>query len=98
MATKIGHKSLLPHINAVRNNSESLPELERVVLLAHAQIEKSVGGVEVMGYLAFVNNGHSVFVNNATLRRAEKRVKDTDILNLQFTSGEFLSRIKVLGD
>ena len=43
--------------------------------------------VEFMLYSEFINSGQSVFVNNATLRRAERRVKSSDTLNLQFTSG-----------
>lgn len=87
MATSIAYKSLLPHIDTVQSNPETLPELKRIVLLSQSQLEDSLGAFEVMGYSTFVNNGHSVFVNNATLQRAEKRVKGTDVLNLQFTSG-----------
>ncbi|KEF57319.1 uncharacterized protein A1O9_05236 [Exophiala aquamarina CBS 119918] len=87
MAKNIGHKSLLPHIDTLRSHPESVPELRRIILLSQLRVEDSLGAVEVMGYSTFVNNGHSVFVNNATLRRAEKKVKDTDVLNLQFTSG-----------
>jgi long-chain acyl-CoA synthetase len=92
MASNIGRKSLSNHIQTVCSSSEQLlPQLKRVVLLqsppspSNAAFDKSVK--EVMPYSTFVSNGHSVFINNATLRRAERRVKSSDVVNLQFTSG-----------
>lgn len=42
-----------------------------------------------MSYTDFLNCGQSVFINERTLDRAERRVASSDVVNLQFTSGEF---------
>lgn len=44
-------------------------------------------GVEMQSYSTFTSNGHSVFMNDRVLKRAESTVNAEDILNLQFTSG-----------
>lgn len=87
VANNIGAKSLSPHLDTIQNNPKSLPELRRIVLLSQTQPESPSGALEVMLYSTFVSNGHSVFMHKRVLQRAEKRVKDTDVLNLQFTSG-----------
>lgn len=86
LASNIGPKSLSSHIRTVCTDSSTLPELERVVLLSPGPLNfKPVK--EVINYTVFVSNGHSVFMNTATLRRAERKVRNRDVLNLQFTSG-----------
>lgn len=45
------------------------------------------GGVEMQSYSTFTSNGHSVFMNDRALKRAENAVTPEDVLNLQFTSG-----------
>lgn len=62
-----------------------LPELRRVVCLGNGALEK--GGVEMQSYSTFTSNGHSVFMNDRVLKRAENGVTPEDVLNLQFTSG-----------
>ena len=86
--SNIGHKSLEKHIEAVCAVPNVLPDLKRVVLLS-AKPASLVPVREILAYSVFVGNGHSIFVNNATLRRAERQVKSSDVLNLQFTSGNF---------
>ncbi|KAK5031719.1 hypothetical protein LTS07_004339 [Exophiala sideris] len=86
LASNIGLKSLTTHIQAVCTRPKELPLLKRVVRLSPKTISIA-SVVEVMSYASFVSNGHSVFINDATLQRAERKVRNTDILNLQFTSG-----------
>lgn len=65
----------------------ALPELRRIVSLgSRGQCDT---GVEIQPYNDFTSNGLSVFMNNATLERAEKKVTRDDVVNLQFTSGKF---------
>ncbi|EXJ77044.1 hypothetical protein A1O3_10202 [Capronia epimyces CBS 606.96] len=88
IAPSIGKKSLSPHIQAVCGKSEAVSELQRVVLLSTTKPTAFSSPVrETLLYNVFADNGHSIFMNNATLRRAERQVKNTDVLNLQFTSG-----------
>ncbi|KAL3479634.1 acetyl-CoA synthetase-like protein [Aspergillus californicus] len=83
----IGRRSLATHLAGVTDGS-ALTELRRVVLLGpvEAKSEQS-SGLEVQGYSAFVSTGESIFMNGATLKRAERKVSPEDVLNLQFTSG-----------
>ncbi len=76
------------HIKALRGDSprnDVLPELRRVVCVGNGVHEQ--GGVEMQSYSTFTSNGHSVFMNDRALRRAENAVTPEDVLNLQFTSG-----------
>ena len=88
LANSIGPRSISEHIESIcgnRKNSPDLPDLKKVVTLepynGHAT------SCELTSYNNFFLGGYSVFMNEVTLRRAEKRVKADDILNLQFTSG-----------
>lgn len=84
-------------MHAIQNNAKSLPELKRIVLLSQTGTGSTQGEVEVISYSAFVDNGHSVFMHEGVLRRAERRVKDSDVLNLQFTSGSSPATIQADG-
>lgn len=87
MASNIGLKSLSNHIQAVCQNPKELPLLRRVVQLNSTTLS-FMTDVEVVPYSTFVINGHSVFMNDAKLQLAERKVRNTDVLNLQFTSGK----------
>jgi hypothetical protein len=87
-ATKIGSRDLTSHIGTLRGAqypNPALPELRRIVSLG--VIEFSDSGVEVQLYNTFTSNGLSVFMNNDTLERAQRKVTREDVVNLQFTSG-----------
>ncbi|KAI1630469.1 long-chain fatty-acid-CoA ligase [Exophiala viscosa] len=86
LASNIGLKSLESHIQAVGTRPEELPHLKRIVQLSRKTMNIP-SNVEIMPYSAFVSNDHSASINDATLRRAECKVRNTDVLNLQFTSG-----------
>jgi hypothetical protein len=62
-----------------------LPDLRCVVCLEGSQ--GGDAGVEMQTYNTFTSNGHSVFMNDSVLKRAESLVRPGDVLNLQFTSG-----------
>lgn len=64
----------------------ALPELQRIVSLGPKT--QSDTGIEVQPYNTFTSNGLSVFMSNATLERAERKVTRDDVVNLQFTSGK----------
>ncbi|KAE9575428.1 putative acyl-CoA synthetase [Colletotrichum fructicola] len=84
MASQIGSNSLLPHIQAL----SALPKgskLEHIVCLDTARFPGQ--GSMCQTYSTFLNGGHSIFMNDSALRRAERKVRRTDTLNLQFTSG-----------
>ncbi|KAJ5864140.1 uncharacterized protein N7529_006056 [Penicillium soppii] len=87
-ATKIGSRDLTGHIETLRGTqypNPALPELRRVFSLGLGGFHNP--GVEVQPYNTFTSNGLSVFMNNATLERAERKVTREDVVNLQFTSG-----------
>ncbi|KAJ5892131.1 acetyl-CoA synthetase-like protein [Penicillium subrubescens] len=88
IASTIGSRDLSGHIKALVGSSSQksmLPELRRVVYLGNGALEQ--GGVEMQSYSTFTSNGHSVFMNDRVLKRAENGVTPEDVLNLQFTSG-----------
>lgn len=85
MASQVGSNSLLPHIQAL----SALPKgskLEHIVCLDTVRFPGQ--GSMCQTYSTFLNGGHSIFMNDSALRRAERKVRRTDTLNLQFTSGE----------
>lgn len=89
-ATKIGTRDLYGHIQTLQGTqypNPALPELRRIVSLGLEEFSNS--GVEIQPYNTFTSNGLSVFMNNATLERAERKVHREDTVNLQFTSGMF---------
>ncbi|KAJ0371548.1 hypothetical protein COL26b_009639 [Colletotrichum chrysophilum] len=86
MASQIGSNSLLSHIQAL----SALPKgskLEHIVCLDTARFPGQ--GSMCQTYSTFLNGGHSIFMNDSALRRAERKVRRTDTLNLQFTSAAF---------
>lgn len=88
IAASIGIRDMSGHIKALRGDSSRnavLPELRRVVCIGNGVLEQ--GGVEMQSYNTFTSNGHSVFMNDRALKRAENAVTPEDVLNLQFTSG-----------
>ncbi|KAJ5385960.1 acetyl-CoA synthetase-like protein [Penicillium cosmopolitanum] len=88
LASEIGSRNLSGHINILRGSSRknpALPDLRRVVCLGGSQVGEA--GVEMQTYNTFTSNGHSVFMNDSVLKRAESLVRPDDVLNLQFTSG-----------
>jgi hypothetical protein len=88
LASEVGSRSLSGHINILRGSSRrnsALPDLRRVVCLGGSQVGEA--GVEMQTYNTFTSNGHSVFMNDSVLKRAESLVRPDDVLNLQFTSG-----------
>ena len=88
IANTIGPRDISEHIETVCGNVKNgpqLPELKRVVTLETYKSSSST--VEILNYNNFFLGGYSVFMNEVTLRRAEKKVGNNDILNLQFTSG-----------
>lgn len=88
IASEIGSRSLSTHINVLRGNQSSnpdIPELRRVVNLGDMGTDKS--GVEMQSYSMFTSGAQSVVMTDSTLRRAESLVEPEDVLNLQFTSG-----------
>jgi hypothetical protein len=96
-ATKIGSRDLTGHIETLRGTqypNPALPELRRVVSLGLGGFHNP--GVEVQPYNTFTSNGLSVFMNNATLERAERKVTREDVVNLQFTSGKRRTRLHIL--
>ncbi|CAG8076691.1 unnamed protein product [Penicillium olsonii] len=87
-STSIGSRSLMGHIDTLQGTqypNPALPELQRIVSLGSEAFSDK--GVEVQSYNKFTSNGLSVFMNNATLERAERKVTREDVVNLQFTSG-----------
>lgn len=93
-ATSIGTRDLTGHITTLRGTqfpNPALPELRRIVSLGPGGFSDK--GVQVQPYHTFTSNGLSVFMNDATLKRAEKKVTREDVVNLQFTSGECLGHI-----
>lgn len=88
VSSEIGSRNLTGHINILRWSSRknpALPGLRRVVCLGGSQGDDV--GVEMQTYNTFTSNGHSVFMNDSILKRAESLVRPNDVLNLQFTSG-----------
>lgn len=88
IASTIGSRDLSGHIKALVGSSSHTPiltELRRVVCLGNGALEQ--GGFEMQSYSTFASNGHSVFMNDRVLKRAENGVTPEDVLNLQFTSG-----------
>ncbi|KIX97674.1 uncharacterized protein Z520_06452 [Fonsecaea multimorphosa CBS 102226] len=80
IAAKIRLKDLSTHIEAVAKDLSSLP---CVSLAADDNAtHKSLG---LCTYSSFVSEGRNI--DQATLKRAESRVRCEDVVNLQFTSG-----------
>ncbi|KAH7021852.1 hypothetical protein EDB80DRAFT_758189 [Ilyonectria destructans] len=89
IASNIGTRSLAGHIDILRGQNHpnhKLSELRGLVSLANSQFDSK--GVEIQSYAELKTNAASGTLTDEMLRRAEARVSPTDVLNLQFTSGE----------
>ncbi|KAJ5406011.1 hypothetical protein N7465_007295 [Penicillium sp. CMV-2018d] len=87
-ATSIGSRDLTGHIAILRGTkypNPALPELRRIISLGFGEFHTA--GVQTQPYDTFTSNGLSVFMTNATLECAERKVAREDVVNLQFTSG-----------
>lgn len=91
IAPKIGSAILLDHIKTLLDNGRET-DLRRVVCLDETSYYKIDKGIECQSYASFISNGLSIFMNDAVLKRAERQVVPSDVLNLQFTSGKFQGR------
>lgn len=86
IASTIGTRSCQGHIEKLVQLPVADTHLKCLVALGDNYVDHG-NGVEVQSYHNFLGNAHSIFMNDAVLRRAERRVKPSDVLNLQFTSG-----------
>ncbi|KAM5341498.1 hypothetical protein ACJ41O_014529 [Fusarium nematophilum] len=86
VASNIGTRSLQGHVEKLLHMATSESHLTRLVTIGHVPVQ-SYNGVEVQSYSAFLGNSHSIFMNDTALKRAERQVEPSDVLNLQFTSG-----------
>ncbi|KAH6962481.1 hypothetical protein BKA56DRAFT_498316 [Ilyonectria sp. MPI-CAGE-AT-0026] len=86
VASAIGTRSCQGHIEKLVQLPVADTHLNCLVALGDNSLDRG-NGVEVQSYHNFLGNAHSIFMNDAVLRRAERRVKPSDVLNLQFTSG-----------
>jgi hypothetical protein len=80
MAASIGSKDLSQHMSLLCN---SVTDVRQLVLFSGSL--KSSGGPQVISYDLFVSKGN---LNGAALQKEEARVQVSDVLNLQFTSGQ----------
>lgn len=84
IAPKIGEKDLSQHIKALSESAKEIPELGRVVILSNDAPPKQ-SGAELMTYSSF--NQKAQASSDGALQSAEKGIKNSDVLSLQFTSG-----------
>lgn len=84
IAPKIGEKDLAQHIKALSESAKEIPELGRVVVLSK-DAPPNQSGAELMTYSSF--NQKSQSSSDGALQSAEKGIKNSDVLSLQFTSG-----------
>lgn len=84
IASTIGKRDMKAHIEALaRTLLQRNGRLKNVVVIGDNAPDED--GFET--YKEFLGRAQSIFVSEATFRRAQKAVKATDVLNLQFTSG-----------
>lgn len=83
---EIGRRSLAVHVQAVVGMLGSNSTIRHIVTLDESS--KPCHGSNFRSYNDFLNCGQSVFINDRTLDRAERRVVSSDVVNLQFTSGQ----------
>ncbi|KAJ4152141.1 hypothetical protein NW765_017650 [Fusarium oxysporum] len=87
ISSKIGSGSTSAHVDEVAGRTLEGGLLKWLVLLgstARRPVQKSI---DCQSYAEFLNRGTSIFMNDARLRGAEAKVRPSDVLNLQFTSG-----------
>ncbi|KAK6214905.1 4-coumarate-CoA ligase [Colletotrichum tabaci] len=85
IAPQIGPKVLSQHLQAVLDVPPENSQLKQIVCLQ--KFDNPNQGVICESYNAFFNRGQSIFMNDSVLKRAARKVRATDVLNLQFTSG-----------
>lgn len=86
IAPEIGRRSLAGHVQAMIHSLQAKSSLRHVVLLGKPPGHEH--GAKLQSYTDFLERGQSIFINDNTLAKAERRVASTDVVNLQFTSGE----------
>lgn len=86
IAPEIGRRSLAGHVQAVVASLGPNSTIRHVVSLDDSS--KTGHGPNFRSYTDFLNCGQSVFINDRTLDRAERKVVSSDVVNLQFTSGQ----------
>ncbi|CCF34428.1 4-coumarate-CoA ligase [Colletotrichum higginsianum] len=85
IAPQIGPKVLSSHLQAVLDVPPGNSRLKQIVCLQ--KFDNPNQGAICESYNAFFNRGQSIFMNDSVLKRAARKVRATDVLNLQFTSG-----------
>ena len=89
IASKISKRNLSGHIGALYGEglpNPKMPELLRVICVGETQTGRKEW--DIQSYADFTLSGRSA--SYLDLRLAEQIVKPSDVLNLQFTSGERL--------
>ncbi|KAF4963731.1 hypothetical protein FSARC_8279 [Fusarium sarcochroum] len=87
VASNIGSVSFSAHIEELASITVEGGCLERLVLLDPAARRPTQPIVECEQYAEFSIRGTSIFMNDAKLRQAQRKVRPGDVLNMQFTSG-----------
>lgn len=85
IAPEIGRRSLAGHVRSMIHTLRSKSSIRHVVLLGDQSSREH--GANVRSYTDFLHCAQSVFINDNTLARAERKVASSDVVNLQFTSG-----------
>ncbi|KAF4783921.1 4-coumarate-CoA ligase [Colletotrichum scovillei] len=85
MSPQIGTKSLSPHLESLLRLEKGQSPIKQIVYLQ--KFEQAPQGSMLESYSFFFNRGQSIFMNDSVLRRAARKVRPSDVLNLQFTSG-----------
>lgn len=84
IASKIGLKDLSAH-HQVLLSSNNQSQLRHLVYLGSGCQPKEGSHITTLTYSTFLDSGH---VDDSTLAQAEGKVRPSDALNLQFTSGK----------
>lgn len=85
IASKIGLKDLSAHHQVLLASSNNQSQLRHLVYLGSGLQPKEGSHITTLTYSTFLDSGH---VNDSTLAQAEGKVRPSDALNLQFTSGK----------
>lgn len=83
LADSIGSKSLAMHFDLIKTSGD-LPHLQHIIMLTGDVQPKNLAR-QVSSYDQFLSSAR--IVDGAELAQAERKVKPSDIINLQFTSG-----------
>lgn len=84
IASKVGLKDLSAH-HEVLLSSKNQSQLRHLVYLGSGHQPKEGSHITTLTYSTFLDSGH---VNDSTLAQAEAKVRPSDALNLQLTSGK----------